>query len=248
MHNPPNPGWPSVLAWFFLIWVLVILPWLAIKSARYLRRVKADPAATPLPPRTRILTGTLLMLVILLYLSWLVAGETGPNLFALPAFGAREAAAGTATFLVYLLLRQLSRALRTPEERRRMALYALLPRTAPEWRMYVATSIAAGVAEEAAYRGVAMAILTPLLGSAWLAALVSATAFALGHMLQEWKSVAVIFVMALAMHALVAVTGTLVVAMVVHAVYDLVAGVLGSRQAVRFEREAAASATSPPAG
>jgi len=247
MPGLPHARWPSFLGWCFLVWLLVLLPWLALNSARHLRRVKADPASTPLPPRTRIFAGTLIMLGILFWLSWFTARETGLDLFAVPAFGAREAAAGAATFLVYLLLRQVSRALRTPEERRKMPVYALLPRTTSEWSMYVATSIAAGVAEEAAYRGVAMLILTPLLGSAWLAALVSATAFALGHMLQQWKSVAVIFLMALAMHALVALTGTLVIGMVVHAAYDLLAGFFGSREAVRFDQERPAP-TSPPAG
>jgi membrane protease YdiL (CAAX protease family) len=247
MPYDADAGWPSFLGWCFLVWLLVLLPWLAVNSARHLRRVKADPGSTPLPPRTRIFAGTLIMLGILLFLSWLTARQAGFDLFALPVFGAREAAVGAATFLVYLLLRQVSRALRTPEERRKMPVYALLPRTAPEWNMYVATSIAAGVAEEAAYRGVAMLLLTPLLGSAWPAALVSATAFALGHILQQWKSVVVIFAMALAMHALVALTGTLVIGMVVHAAYDLFAGFYGSREALRFDREGPAP-TSPPAG
>lgn len=107
----------------------------------------------------------------------------------------------------------------------------MLPRSAGAWALYLLMPILAGFAEEAAYRGVGMYVLSAALGNGWAAALILATAFAIAHMVQEWKSVALIFVIALLMHALVAITGTLVVAMVVHAVYDIVAGILAAREA-----------------
>ena len=39
------------------------------------------------------------------------------------------------------------------------------------------------------------------------------------------------------MHGLVALTGTLLLAMIVHAIYDIVARYLIGREASRFERE-----------
>ena len=45
----------------------------------------------------------------------------------------------------------------------------------------------------------------------------------------------IIFGMALVMHALVWFTGTLIVAMIVHAVYDFVAGYLIAREAKVFD-------------
>jgi hypothetical protein len=56
----------------------------------------------------------------------------------------------------------------------------------------------------------------------------SPAVFAVSHALQGWKSGAVIFLMALVFQGLVWLTGTLVVAMVVHAVYDISAGVIGA--------------------
>ena len=94
-----------------------------------------------------------------------------------------------------------------------------------------------------AYRGVAIASLTWLLGNAWLAVLVSAVAFALAHSTQGWKSSLIVFAVALSMHALVTFTGTLVIAMVIHTVFDLIAGYLPSQRAASDEREAAASAS-----
>ena len=96
---------------------------------------------------------------------------------------------------------------------------------------------------ESAYRGVAIASLTWLLGNAWLAVLVSAVAFALAHSTQGWKSAVIVFFLALSMHALVAFTGTLVIAMVVHTVYDLVAGYLLTARRAKSEHEARAQAT-----
>jgi len=72
-------------------------------------------------------------------------------------------------------------------------------------------------------------------------------AFAVAHSLQGWKSVAVILGFAFLMHALVAVTGSLVPAMAVHLVYDLAAGIAIARQAVSLDRAAAAAAAPAPA-
>jgi membrane protease YdiL (CAAX protease family) len=82
-------------------------------------------------------------------------------------------------------------------------------------------SVIAGVSEEAAYRGVLTQVLWHELGNPWIAVFVAAIAFAIAHALQGWKSTLIIFVIACVMHALVWLTGTLVIAMVVHATYDL---------------------------
>jgi membrane protease YdiL (CAAX protease family) len=97
-------------------------------------------------------------------------------------------------------------------------------------------AVGAGVAEETAYRGVGMALLASSTGSAWIAAAIMSLAFGIAHITQEWKSVWIVVVMAALMHALVAFTGTLVVAMAVHAAYDIAAGVIGSREARRLAR------------
>ena len=57
---------------------------------------------------------------------------------------------------------------------------------------------------------------------------ISALAFAVSHALQGWKTGIIIFAIGLTMHALVWFTGTLVVAMVVHASYDVMAGIVGA--------------------
>lgn len=89
-----------------------------------------------------------------------------------------------------------------------------------------AVSLLAGIGEEIVYRGVLFTLCLRLLGSWWAAALACATSFALAHVIQGWRSVALIAAMSLAMHGLVLRAGNLYTAMVIHFTYDMLAGVL----------------------
>lgn len=224
---------PSLLGIVLLVHLLGVLPLLVWRSTRSFRAANAaaEGAEAVLPaPRVQVYASTIFMLGVLFILAWLAGRDAGYSIFRIKALGTRELLAGVLTFGVYLALRQVSRAMRTDEERRRMVILAMLPRSTLEWALYLVMAIGAGIAEEAAYRGVGMYLLSAPVGNAWVAALILATAFALAHLIQEWKSVAVIFLMALVMHALVAVTGTLVVVMAVHAIYDVLAGALAARE------------------
>jgi membrane protease YdiL (CAAX protease family) len=184
-----------------------------------------------------IWANTLVAQGILLGLAWL-AGRSFGFRFFVPVSRPRDFAAAAAALALCFGLRALARALRTEEERRTLAVYRLAPRRPVEWAAWSAVAVAAAVAEEIGYRGVGAAILTWWSGSAVVAMVLCAAAFALAHALQGWKSAAIIFGFALVMHALVAATGSLVPAMAVHFVYDVVAGIAIARQAVRLDREA----------
>lgn len=222
---------PSLLGWILLLWLLVILPRGAMRSARIFRHAQESGSDASLPRRRQLFLGTMFVLGITFLQAWMVAGEYGWGLFEVPTLGVRELGLGVTSLALLLLLRQANYWIRTPEERRTMVVRKLLPQDRSEWGLYGITAVSAGIAEEAAYRGAIMSVLIGLTGMPWVAVLVSAVAFAVAHALQGWKSAIVIFVMALAMHGLVFLTGTLVIAMVVHAVYDLLAGVLGAREA-----------------
>ena len=86
-----------------------------------------------------------------------------------------------------------------------------------------------------------MAILWYSFRSPWPAALVAALVFSLAHSTQGWKSASIIFVVALTMQALVVFTGTLILAVIIHAVYDLVTGYEIGRTAQRYPQAVAAS-------
>lgn len=202
----------------YLIFLLVLAPALAFKNAKVFKA-----RANALPALSTIYLNSLVMLAVLFALAWFTARSFAYGLFATPALGVRAWLAGAAALAFQFATQYVSRAVRTPEEHRTMPVLRLTPRSAGERALYSVASIVAGVAEEAAYRGVLTSILWYALGSVWIAAFISAVAFAAGHAVQGWKSMAVIFVMACSMQLLVNYTGTLVIAMAVHAVYDLCA-------------------------
>jgi membrane protease YdiL (CAAX protease family) len=222
-----SPGLPSIL---FLAYVLAGLPWAAFKSAWHVRTVG-------LPPGERVWTSTIVMLALLFVLAWLVGRSFDYDAWAVPPLGPRAwlAAAGALAFC--FLLRALARALTPEAERRKLAVFKLAPRTRKEWLLWTAAVVLASVSEEIAYRGVAMSILWYALGDPWLATAISALAFGLAHAVQGWRSVLIVTVFGLVMQALVLYTGTLVLAMLVHAVYDFVAGYAIAREAAAMNEE-----------
>ena len=232
---------PNTASLLFLFYLLLYLPWLARKSAVRLRAMRGGDV--PAPPREKIWLSALFGQALLLLLAVLAGRSFGYEFFSLPPLGAREIGAALLALALYLALRALSRAWRTEDERRQMMVYFLAPRTPRDWLFWSVTVIAASIAEEVAYRGVGMSVLWWSLGNVWAAALVSALAFALAHWTQGWKSGLVIFAMALVMQGLVQFTETLILAVIVHAAYDFIAGIRIARDARRLEREAAGAVT-----
>jgi membrane protease YdiL (CAAX protease family) len=217
--------------------LVLALPWLAWRSALRLRAARDGteaPDTPPLPSRSGIFVGTLILLSSLFLLAWLTGRMFGFNPFHIERLGIRELLAGLTSLAAALGLRWVSQVLRSDAERRSLPAFVFMPRWSNEWGLYLATAVTAGIAEETAYRGVGMALLSGSTGSPILSAAVLSVAFGLAHLTQEWKSVGIVIAMALLMHGLVAFTGTLVIAMVVHTVYDVIAGILGSRDARRF--------------
>jgi membrane protease YdiL (CAAX protease family) len=109
------------------------------------------------------------------------------------------------------------------EERSRKT-WLFMPRTRRERILWVLCSVAAGVSEEVTYRGVMFAILWRLTGNPIAAALIAAAVFSISHVLQGFKSMAIIFGFALAFQSISWLSGSLYVAMIVHAAYDVIAG------------------------
>ena len=142
-------------------------------------------------------------------------------------------------------LRWAARMVRSEEELRKLSVFERAPRNAVEMAWFCAAAVLAGIAEETAYRGVGWQIGWYSLGDPWSSAAILSFAFALAHWNQGWKSGVVILVFAVVFHVLVAMTETLVLAMVVHAVYDLIAGALIQTQAREFDREKEARENGP---
>jgi membrane protease YdiL (CAAX protease family) len=230
----------DVILLVFVLYVFVLVPRGALRSRRLLAAALApgaDPARPALPPRARILLGTLFALCVLFVVSWSAARVLRADLFSVPPLGARELLAAGGALGLAFVARSVSLRLRTDEERRALSRRPFVPHTRRELLLFFTCALAAGVAEEAAYRGVAVWVLSTWLGGPWPAVLLSAGAFTLAHVVQDRPSMVVVLFVALLMHALVWFTDTLVLAMAVHALYDVVAGTLARRRALRDLRD-----------
>ena len=214
------PGTPSLA---FLVLLFVLLPWMSLRSGRRLRAAYDASGQSAVPSGRQVWGSSLLLQAVLLYLAWRVGSGFGFRIFAAPRLDGLAILQSAGALLACLGIRALARAGLSEADRRGMVVYRLSPRTGGERILQLVTILAASVAEEAAYRGVAFAILWYALGNGWVAALLSALAFALAHLAQGWRSAGWVLLFALVVQGLVALTGTLILAMLVHLVYDLIA-------------------------
>src|SRR6185312_7942915 len=139
---------PSSAIYLFVL--LVLAPLMAFRTAK---RFNA-PDQRSIPPLATLYLNSLVMLAILFSLAWATARTFAYDLFALPHLGVREICAGAAALAFQFAMQLASHAVRSPEERGSMPVNRLMPRTARERALYSSASVAAGIAEEAAYRGV----------------------------------------------------------------------------------------------
>lgn len=193
----------------------LFLPYLAIKSSRVL-------ASRPLPPKVKHFTSTILTLIVFFAVSVWVAHNQWIALFPGEVPEPRMVLLG-ATVLVGLVV--LMRPLwRRRVEARTRRVWLFMPRTGKERLLWAGCSVAAGISEEATYRGVMFALLWRLTDSALAASLIAAAVFSVSHFLQGWKSMAIIFGMALSFQLIAFLSGSLYIGMAVHALYDIAAG------------------------
>jgi len=90
--------------------------------------------------------------------------------------------------------------------------------------LWIVAAALAGFGEELTWRGVQTALLARLTGSVAVAIAISIAMFAVSHVEQGWKSIWIVSPFAAVFHLLVWLSGSLYVAMVVHFVYDAIAG------------------------
>lgn len=207
--DPPSWG-----TWLFL--ALVVL---AIPAALASRRAIASGTEMPAP---RVLYAQLaLQLLILGGVAQLAAGDLGLDPWSRPLPSAAAWAWGAATLVGMILAAFAVWRVMPQAERERGE--AFLPRDGLARALAVLTACLAALAEELAWRAVLPALVWSWTGDGWLAIGIAAAMFGLGHAVQGGLAMTVVFAMAFAFQALVEVAGGLVVAIAVHATYDVLA-------------------------
>jgi membrane protease YdiL (CAAX protease family) len=102
----------------------------------------------------------------------------------------------------------------------------ILPRTGEDHRWFVALSITAGFCEELLYRGYLPWIFAPWLGRAGAMAAV-VLIFGISHIYQGWRGAIKATLAGAVLAAMVLSTGSLIPAMIVHALIDISGGTVG---------------------
>jgi membrane protease YdiL (CAAX protease family) len=221
-----NPAGLAHLAYFGLL-----IPTLVVRG-----RMKIRDTQRPLPKRLRHFQVTSFTLVMFAAISLMAARAEKIELFprAWPPLLAVVAGVVMLVATVALMRPLWRRAVerRTPVGAR--VLHLCMPANGVERAWWIAVAVLAGISEEITWRGVQTALLTNLTGRLWLAAIICSISFGLGHMVQGWKSSAIIVFFALAFQALVWLSGSLYVAMAVHIVYDIIAGLTYGRLGKEF--------------
>ena len=202
----------------FMVQVLITAPALGIVSYLRIRSGK------PLPSKRRRYRTGLVIQALLLLITMVAAGEQRVPMIAGPMPGLIAwLTAGTFLFVFGLRTR---RALPKLSPARIERVRIILPDDASQMPYWVAISAMAGITEECAYRGLAFRFLTENHGSVPLALTLCIASFAVAHMAQGWRGVLGTAGVAAIMHATVFLTGSLYLAIVVHAVYDLMVGII----------------------
>ena len=201
---------------YFVMLIGVVIPVACVRSYFKLK------AGAPFPPKVKLHQQTLLMHAFFLSIALFTAKTVQIPIFLPLAPRTKDLAMGAG--LLALLVGVMyplwkARAARQPEK-----VYRRMPSSNRELWLWAAVSLSAGFVEEIVYRGALFQILYYWIGNWWIAAVTVALSFALGHAIQGWRNVLIIFAMAMAFQGLVWATGTLYVAMAVHAIYDFVAG------------------------
>ena len=208
----------SSSAQYFLLVVLIFVPMMGVVG--YFRIRSGKPMR---PKRQRYRTIILLQLVILLLT--MIAAQRERIVLLSRTWGNPLIWIGTIAYMALITLRLRSAWAKMSAERKEKA-RRLLPDDPSLMRLWVGVAAMAGVSEECAYRGLAYGLLIGLGLNPWLALLVCVVTFAIGHMTQGWRGVLGTAVLALLFHGLVFATHSLYLAIGVHAVYNLIVGVI----------------------
>lgn len=213
----------SAFGYVHLFFFGVFIPYAAWRSKK---RVAGAAAA---PDFRAHQLSTMATLIVFAGFSLSVALVEGIEIFPPRVPSLTSIAAGVVALVAMILF--MRPRWRTAVEKRTKTLRMFIPRDATQRVQWIVVATLAGISEEITWRGVQFALIERLVHVTLLAALISAISFAIGHVIQGWRSVTIVFVFALVFQSLVWLAGSLYVAMAVHLLYDIIAGLNYARLA-----------------
>jgi membrane protease YdiL (CAAX protease family) len=211
----------SFVAQYFLFLVLVLAPVGGIVGYWRIRRGK------PLRPKRQRYRVMIVSQIVLLVLTLVAAyRENIPLLW--PRWGNVNVWIFAIVYFAYIAWR-LPRAWAKLSPERLEKARRLLPDDPSLLKLWVGIAAFAGISEECAYRGLAFQLLQKMGDSLALAMLVCMITFAIAHMTQGWRGVLGTFLLALVFHGMVILGGALYPAIIFHAGYNFIVGIVAIR-------------------
>ncbi len=199
---------------YHLVFFGLLMPWSAVKSARRLKD-------RSYPPRRKYFLMVIAQQAFFVFLSSFVAAIEWIEIWTRPRNGySYLIAVAVLLALIAVMIPHWRKAV----EKRERRVYLFMARDNRERALWVAISLLAGIGEEITYRGVMFMLLWRLTGLDWLAALIAAAVFGFSHYLQGWKNVFLIVGFALIFQGVYYLSGSLLLPMAMHFLYDLTAG------------------------
>lgn len=215
------------------LYSLLIMIGIPVYSAWSWRRWLAGLAAGHRLSRMRLYVGSLaqlwLLFVLLFAFWWLLARPPGALGFTVPSgarlwWGLLLVAAATLGLLRYWsLVRRASAEDRRRYRRQIAELGHMMPRNAREYGVFALLSLTAGIVEETLFRGYLLWYLDAFM-PLWTAVLFSSFVFGLAHSYQGLIGIAKTGALGLALALLYLLSGSLWLAILAHAMVDLLQG------------------------
>jgi membrane protease YdiL (CAAX protease family) len=212
-----------------LLLLAVVFPLLGVRDYRLLLRRTNEGVADA---RVKFYKGVLVFhwpLTIGLLAWWLLSGNSLESMGLIPvADGWPWAAIGIGVFailaqVIYLAIVSRNADKLTEIKKQIGDLANLAPQTPREDRLFDMVAITAGVCEEILYRGLLLATLVSLVGT-WPAVAITSLIFGLGHAYQGISGIAKTGLVGLVLAWFTVSSGSLYIAIVLHAVIDLTSG------------------------
>ncbi|MEO6726567.1 MAG: CPBP family intramembrane glutamic endopeptidase [Blastocatellia bacterium] len=199
---------------YHLVFFGLLMPWSAVKSARRLKE-------RAYPPRRKYFLMVIAQQAFFVFLSSFVAAMEWIEIWKRPRNGySYLIAIAVLLTLITIMIPRWRKAV----EKRERRVYLFMARDNRERALWVVISLLAGIGEEITYRGVMFLLLWRLTGQDWLAALIAAAVFGFSHYMQGWKNVFLIAGFALIFQAVYYLSGSLLLPMAMHFLYDVTAG------------------------
>ena len=207
----------------------MVFPLLGVRDYRLLLRRTSEGVADA---RVKFYKGYLKWqwpLTIGLLAWWLLSGNSLESMGLIPvADGWPWTAIGVGVFAILAQVIYLATVSRNADglaqiKEQMGELSCLAPQTRTENRLFDMVSITAGVCEEILYRGLLLATLVSLVGT-WPAVAITSLIFGLGHAYQGISGIAKTGLVGLVLALFTVSSGSLYIAIVLHAVIDLTSG------------------------